>query len=99
MTIYIWVHIRYNSIIWNRKYARKVKDMQILTGSKREITLMQWNEQLEKAKKKLEESKKCYELFGDEDSKQWVEDEQKKVNKIEQQIKEVIAFMDANNIK
>ena len=41
--------------------------MQILTGSKREITLMQWNEQLEKAKKKLEESKKCYELFGDED--------------------------------
>ena len=49
--------------------------MQILTGSKREITLMQWNEQLEKAKKKLEESKKCYELFGDEDSKQWVEDE------------------------
>lgn len=43
--------------------------------------------------------KKCYELFGDEDSKQWVEDDQKKVNKIEQQIKEVIAFMDANNIK
>lgn len=73
--------------------------MQILTGSKREITLMQWNEQLEKAKKELEESKKCYELFGDEDSKQWVEDDQKKVNKIEQQIKEVIAFMDANNIK
>ena len=60
---------------------------------------MQWNEQLEKAKKKLEESKKCYEWFGDEDSKQWVEDDQKKVNKIEQQIKEVIAFMDANNIK
>ena len=73
--------------------------MYILTGSKRELTLMQWNEQLEKAKKKLEESKKCYELFGDEDSKQWVEDDQKKVNKIEQQIKEVIAFMDANNIK
>ena len=73
--------------------------MQILTGSKREITLMQWNEQLEKAKKKLAESKKCYELFGDEDSKQWFEDDQKRVNKIKQQIKEVIAFMDANNIK
>ena len=38
--------------------------MQVLTGTKRELTLMQWNEQLEKA-----------------------------------QIKEVIAFMDANNIK
>ena len=54
---------------------------------------------LKRQRKKLEESKKCYELFGDEDSKQWVEDDQKKVNKIEQQIKEVIAFMDANNIK
>lgn len=44
--------------------------MQILRGTKREITLMQWNEQLEKAKKKLEDSKECYRRFGDEDSKQ-----------------------------
>ena len=73
--------------------------MQILTGTKREITLMQWNEQLEKSKKILEESKKCYELYQDEDSKQWIEEDQKKVEKIEQQIKEVIAFMDEHNIK
>lgn len=73
--------------------------MQILTGTKREITLMQWNEQLEKAKKILEESKKCYDLYQDEDSKQWIEEDQKKVEKIEQQIKEVIAFMDEHNIK
>ena len=77
----------------------KVKDMQVLTGTKREITLMQWNEQLDKAKKKLEESKKCYELFGDEDSKQWVEEDEKKVKDIEQKIKEVVAFMDEHNIK
>lgn len=73
--------------------------MQILTGSKREITLMQWNEQLEKAKKRLEESKKCYELYGDEDNKQWITEDQEKVNKIEQQIKEGISFMDDHNIK
>ena len=73
--------------------------MQILRGTKREITLMQWNEQLEKAKKKLEDSKKCYELFGNEDSKQWIEEDKKKVAEIEQHIKEVIAFMDAHNIK
>lgn len=73
--------------------------MQILRGTKREITLMQWNEQLEKAKKKPEDSKKCYELFGDEDSKQWIEEDKKKVAEIEQHIKEVIAFMDAHNIK
>lgn len=73
--------------------------MQVLTGSKREITLMQWNEQLEKAKKRLEDSKECYRRFGDEDSKQWIKEDEEKVAKIEQQIKEVIAFMDAHNIK
>ena len=73
--------------------------MQVLTGTKREITLMLWNEQLEKAKRKLEESKECYRLFGDEDSKMWIAEDEKKVAEIEQKIKEVIDFMDANNIK
>ena len=73
--------------------------MQILTGTKREITLMQWNEQLEKAKKRLEESKKCYELYGDDDSKQWIAEDEKKVADIEKKIKEVVAFMDEHNIK
>lgn len=73
--------------------------MQILTGSKREITLMQWNEKLEKAKKKLEESKKCYELYKDEDSKQWIVEDEQKVAKIEEQIKEVIKYMDEHGIK
>ncbi len=73
--------------------------MQIITGSKRKITLMQWNEQLAKAKKSLEESKKCYELYKDEDSKQWIAEDEQKVAEIEQHIKEVIAFMDEHNIK
>lgn len=72
--------------------------MQILKGTKREITLMQWEEQLAKAKKSLEDSKKCYEIYKDEDSKQWIAEDEKKVAEIEQKIKEVIAFMDANNI-
>ena len=72
--------------------------MQVLTGTKRKITLMQWNEQLEKAKRKLEESKECYRRFGDDDSKQWIVEDEKKVTEIEQKIKEVISFMDANNI-
>lgn len=73
--------------------------MQVLTGSKREITLMLWNEQLEKAKKSLEESKECYRRFGDDDSKQWIEEDQRKVDEIEQKIKEVIDFMNNHNIK
>ncbi|MFQ9354371.1 MAG: hypothetical protein ACLR3P_23940 [Hungatella sp.] len=73
--------------------------MQVLTGSKREITLMLWNEQLEKAKKSLEESKECYRRFGDDDSKLWIEEDQRKVDEIEQEIKEVIDFMNDHNIK
>lgn len=73
--------------------------MQVLTGSKREITLMLWNEQLEKAKKSLEESKECYRRFGDDDSKLWIEEDQRKVDEIEQEIKEVIDFMNNHNIK
>ena len=72
--------------------------MQVLTGSKREITLMLWNEQLEKAKKSLEESKECYRRFGDDDSKLWIEEDQRKVDEIEQEIKEVIDFMNDHNI-
>ena len=73
--------------------------MQILTGTKRKITLMQWNEQLEKAKKRLEESKKCYELYGDEDSKRWIAEDEKKVADIEKKIKEVVEFMEEHDIK
>lgn len=73
--------------------------MQILKGTKREITLLEWNEVLAKAEKRLAESKKCYELYGDDDSKQWVEEDTTNVDYIKQQIKEVTDFMDKNNIK
>lgn len=73
--------------------------MQILTGTKRQITLNEWNEKLTKAEKRLEESEECFRRFGDEDSKQWVEEDEKKVSEIKQQIKEVTEFMDKHNIK
>ena len=73
--------------------------MQIIKGTKREITLKLWNERLEKAKKKLEDSKKCYELYKDEDSKQWIVEDEQKVTEIERKIKEVVAYMDEHNIK
>lgn len=73
--------------------------MQVLKGTKREITLMVWNEKLEKAEKKLADSQECYREFGDSDSKQWIEEDEKKVNDIKQHIKEATEFMDRNNIK
>lgn len=71
--------------------------MQILSGTKREITLRQWNEQLEKAEKKLADSKKCHEIFGG--NEQWIAEDEEKVNNIKMQIEKVTAFMDAHNIK
>ena len=73
--------------------------MQVLRGTKREITMMEWNEVLAKAEKKLADSKKCYELYGDDDSKQWIEEDEKKVAEIKQQIKEAVEFMDNHGIK
>ena len=73
--------------------------MQILKCTKRQITLLEWNEVLAKAEKSLAESKKCYEIYGDDDSKQWVEEDTAKVDYVKQQIKEVTDFMDKNNIK
>lgn len=73
--------------------------MQILKGTKREITLMEWDEQLKKAEKKLADSKECLRRFGDEDSRQWVVEDEKKVAEVRQHIKEVTEFMDAHNIK
>lgn len=72
--------------------------MQILTGTKREITMMEWNETLAKAEKKLADSKKCFELYGDEDSRRWIAEDEKKVSEIKDRIKKVVAYMDAHNI-
>ena len=73
--------------------------MQVLKGTKREVTLMQWNEQLAKAEKKLEDSRECYRRFGEDSDKQHVEEDEKKVSEIKQHIKEVTEYMDKHNIK
>lgn len=73
--------------------------MQILCGTKREITLFRWREILEKAEKRLANSKKCYELYGDEDSLNWVVEDNAKVNEIKAQITEVIRRMDEAGIE
>ena len=73
--------------------------MQVLRGTKRQITLMEWNEQLEKAKKRLENSKECYRRFGDEDSKQWIAEDEQKIAEIEHKTEKAIPYMDAHNIQ
>lgn len=71
--------------------------MQVLRGTKREITLFQWNEQLQKAEKRLADSKECFRRFGDNED--WITEDQRKVDEIKQQIKEVTQYMDEHGIK
>lgn len=72
--------------------------MQILTGTKRDVTLMEWNELLKKAEKRLAESEECYRRFKDEDSKKWIEEDKAKVEEIKNKIKEATKFMDEHGI-
>lgn len=71
--------------------------MQVLHGTKREITLYQWNEQLQKAEKRLADSKECFRRFGDNED--WIAEDQRKVDEIKQQIKEVTQYMDERGIQ
>lgn len=70
--------------------------MQVLTGTKREITIMLWDEQIAKAKKRLEDSKKCFELYGDNED--WIAEDKKKLAELEQHKREAIAYMDEHGI-
>lgn len=70
--------------------------MQVLTGTKREITIMQWDEQIAKAKKRLADSKKCFELYGD--NKDWIAEDERKLAELEQHKREAIAYMDEHGI-
>ena len=46
----------------------------------------EWYRILEKAEDKLNRSKKCLELFGDDVSKQWIEEDQAEVDRIKKNI-------------
>jgi len=70
--------------------------MQVLKGTKREITIMLWDEQIAKAKKRLADSKKCFELYGDNED--WIAEDEKKIDELEQRKREAIAYMDEHGI-
>ena len=70
--------------------------MQVLTGTKREITIMLWDEQIAKAKKRLADSKKCFELYGDNEDR--IAEDEKNLAKLEQHKREAIAYMDEHGI-
>jgi hypothetical protein len=54
------------------------------------------DEQIAKAKKRLADSKKCFELYGDNED--WITEDEKKLTELEQHKREAIAYMDEHGI-
>lgn len=73
--------------------------MQTLKGSKREITLMEWQEQLEKYIKRANDCMECFRLYHEADDLTHLKEDCEKLIELCNNTKEVIAFMDKNNIK
>lgn len=71
--------------------------MIVMTGTRREITMRLWNEQLEKAEKRLADSMRYNMIYGG--NEEWVELDAKRVNETKAGMDKAVAFMDANNIK
>ena len=63
--------------------------------TKREQVIKEWERQIENAEKKLAESTKCYEMFGDEDFyNEWVVADRKRVEELKNNMAKAIDFMD-----
>lgn len=73
--------------------------MQILKGTKREITMMQWQEQLEKYMKRANDSMECFRLYHGADDLIHLTEDCEKLIELCKHTKEVIEFMDKNNIR
>ncbi len=73
--------------------------MQMLKGSKRKITIMEWQEQLEKYMKRANDSMECFRLYNESDDLTHLIEDCEKLIELCNHTKEVIAFMNANNIK
>ena len=73
--------------------------MEILTGTKRQINVKLWKEQLEKHAKRLNDSMECFRRFEEADDLEHLIVDCEKLAEIAKQAKEAIEYMDYNNIR
>lgn len=73
--------------------------MEILTGTKRRISVKLWKEQLEKNIKRLNDSMECFRRFEEADDLEHLIEDCEKLAEIAKQAKQAIEYMDRNNIK
>ena len=73
--------------------------MQVLKGTKREITIMEWQEQLEKYMKRANDCMQCFKLYHGTDDLIHLSEDCEKLIEICKHAKEAIEFMDTHGIK
>lgn len=73
--------------------------MEILTGTKRQISVKLWKEQLEKHVKRLNDSVECFRRFEEADDLEHLIEDCEKLAEIAKQAKKAIEYMDYNNIR
>lgn len=73
--------------------------MQVLKGTKREITIMEWQEQLDKYMKRANDSMECFRLYHSADELLHLSEDCKKLIELCNHAKEAIEFMDMHGIK
>lgn len=73
--------------------------MQIMTGSRREITIFQWKEILEKYMKRANDSMECFRRFEEASDLEHLIEDCEKIIENAKQVKKAIEFMDLNGIK
>lgn len=73
--------------------------MEILTGTKREITIQQWQEQLDKYVKRLNDSMECFRRFHEEGDAEHIMEDAEKIAEIARNTKEVIYNMNLMGVR
>ena len=73
--------------------------MEILTGTKRQVNVKLWKEQLEKHVKRLNDSMECFRRFEAADDLEHLIEDCEKLAEIAKQAKKAIEYMDYNNIR
>lgn len=73
--------------------------MQVLTGTRREITVMEWQELLEKYMKRANDSMECFRRFQSEDDLEHLKEDAQELMKTCSYAISAIKYMEANGIK
>ena len=73
--------------------------MQVVTGTRREITIRQWEEQLEKYVKRLNDSMECFRRFHQDSDAEHIMEDAEKIAEIAKRTKTVIYNLDLMGVK